>query len=468
MKLDLTEIKKRFQPRSVLAFTIESGRVIVGVASNRNGEGAISNVQSIPVGADEIVKEPEKSAAKITAALDASGIRHRRCVVCVPPAWALATSIDLPAVTGEDLRGYLELCAEREFSTAVSELKLACHPYTMPDGRRRAMLAAVSAKRLDAVGKMLAAAGCRPVSISLALDECLQTGKPGLYFLANGTHTDVIVAAGGGIVSMRSLSVSAESEGDAFDRASFCREIRITLGRLPDTVRQQVRSARFAGTPASAARLCNETRESLLQLGLEKVECISPDEGAVAVESAASQAATAYLHGRPVAFEFVVAEVNQWEEMMRRIDSNRSRWIILAAFVLILLPMLVFFIRARMEDHLEAEWNAMKRNVSELDLLQQKIHRFRPWFEPAPQILQGMESVVSAFPDQGDVWAKSIQVTEGYKITCTGFARSQSALLAMLDRLRARPDVASVQVQQMRGDKPVQFSFTCKWNPKHD
>ena len=38
--------------------------------------------------------------------------------------------------------------------------------------------------------------------------------------------------------------------------------------------------------------------------------------------------------------------------------------------------------------------------------------------------------------------------------------------LAMLARLRARPDVTGVQVQSVRGEKPVQFSFTCKWIPR--
>jgi hypothetical protein len=38
--------------------------------------------------------------------------------------------------------------------------------------------------------------------------------------------------------------------------------------------------------------------------------------------------------------------------------------------------------------------------------------------------------------------------------------------MSTLERLRQRPDVSEVQVQQMRGDNPLQFSFTCKWNPR--
>ena len=74
---------------------------------------------------------------------------------------------------------------------------------------------------------------------------------------------------------------------------------------------------------------------------------------------------------------------------------------------------------------------------------------------------------MGAFPEGGDVWAKSIEIDENSKVTCSGFARSQGALLPVLDRLRGRPDVTEVQVQQMRGANPVQFTFTFK-SGNHD
>jgi len=459
MNLNIAELRKRFQPSTALALTLASGEISVSFLAGEGGK--VSRTLSIPVGAEEICRDPEKAGAKLAAALDEAGIRSRRCVVCIPPGWALSASTDLPDVGAEDLRSYLELCAEREFPVAVNELRLAHSPYVLPDGTRRATLAAVPAKRMEALEKMLETAKCRPVSVSLSLDDCLLESKPALFFLANGTHTDVVVTAGGGVVSMRSLASSPDSGETPFDPVSFNREIRITLGRLPEAIRQQVREARFGGTPSSAQKLCAETRDQLIRLGMEKVECPSGD--AAGMPAAAVGAAEFFLQGKPVAFEFVVPEVNRAQVLFRKFDSRQHRWIVAAAAGIILLPVLVMFIRNLQENHLVSRWDGMKKNVAELDALQQKIHKFRPWFEPAPQVLQVMESVVAAFPEQGDVWAKSVQVTEGYKVTCTGFARNQPALLAVLDRLRARKNVTAVQVQQMRGDNPVQFSFTCKW-----
>jgi hypothetical protein len=152
--------------------------------------------------------------------------------------------------------------------------------------------------------------------------------------------------------------------------------------------------------------------------------------------------------------------------VLRQLDDKRRRWIVLAAVAAIVLPVLTYFIRSRIESSLASEWKAMAGNVAELEALQGRIRQFRPWFEPAPQALAMIEGLTSAFPEGGDVWAKSVQFTDGSKVTCAGFAKSQAALMSTLERLRKRADVSDVQVQQMRGDNPLQFSFTYKWAPR--
>ena len=105
----------------------------------------------------------------------------------------------------------------------------------------------------------------------------------------------------------------------------------------------------------------------------------------------------------------------------------------------------------------------MSGKVTSVEKLQQRIRLFRPWFESAPQTLQILEALDGAFPELGEVWAKSVQVSDGAKITCVVFARNQAAMLAFLNRLRTHPEVSAVQVQQQRGENPIQFSMTCKW-----
>jgi hypothetical protein len=349
-------------------------------------------------------------------------------------------------------------------------LRLGYCVYTLSGGQPRATLAVVSAKRLKAVETLVETLGKKLVSVSLALADALTDPQPTLHFQANGSHTDVIITGGGGaIAALRSLASPMGTAEVPFDPGAFCREVRITLGRLPISIRKEVIQAQFGGSQESARRLCLEIRGDLQRMGISAPDC---DEAAadpdVSNPGAAAAAAGRLLRGEAVPFEFVVPEVRRWEATLTRLNIQKNRRYAGAVVVVILLPLFLFFVRSEIESHLNNEWSAMRDNVAELDALQQKIHRFRPWFNPAPETLQALESLIAAFPEQGDVWAKNIQITSGYHVTCTCFARNYSVLQPMLDRLRARPGITGLQVGQTRGDKPVQFSITYLLQPPHE
>ena len=317
---------------------------------------------------------------------------------------------------------------------------------------------------------MLAAANRRALSVSLALGDTLTQPAPMLHLLAAPGQTEVVVTAeGGGVAALRSLP-GPEAPGDeaaepsalqpglgeetpAFDPAGFARELRITLGRLPQAVSQQVRRARFGGDPAAAARLRAATQETLARMGLETAD--APDGAAARTASdTAERAAVLALRRGAVPFEFVIPQPRRWEAAFVRYNTRRYRWIAGIAAALIILPILGFFVRSEQESHLEKQWAAMSGNVADLDALQTAIRRFRPWFEPLPQNLQVLETLFNAFPEQGDVWAKSIQIKAGGAVVCTGFARNRPAILTLTDRLRKSEGVSGVQTQVHPGGKP--------------
>ena len=480
----MNRVRQQVQTRSILALTVSAGRIDVArVRGPVTGELISKRFDAVKVGAEEVLRNPERAGAALAAALEAAGLREKRCAVAVPPAWALTASTDLPTVDPDDLRGYLELRAEREFSIPTSELRIGFSAYQLPDGSQRATLAALPAKRIEAVEAMLAAAGRRATSLTLDLDDCFHAERvagaaTNLHFLADGGYADVVVLTGGGVAALRTLPgpsgkpVAAEDDAneaanpgalgalgtvpgsDAFNPTAFCREVRITLGRLPTAVQDQVKAADFGGEPAAARELCETTREGLRRMGIE-----SPTDGAAMRERPAPpRSATRHLRRQTVPFEFIVPKPRRWELWIHRINTKKGRRISVGIAAIILLPMLLFFIRSEQESGLEKRWARMNASVNELDALQQKIRKFRPWFDRKPTSVQLLESLFAAFPEGGDVWAKSIQIN-GTKVTCTGFARNQPAFLAMLDRLRHRPDVTNLQTQQIRNENPVQFTI---------
>ncbi len=489
-KANVARLKKRLQPRAALALTLEADRIAVSLVRlhvDDDGRDVIP-VSSVPIGADDVYKNPEKAGGILAAALEAAGLREKRCAVCVPPAWALVASAELPAVAPDDLRGYLELRAEREFPIALSELRLGHSPYTLPDGTRRATLAALPSRRLEAVETMLAAAGRRALSVSLALGDTLAADggdpAPALHFLASPGHTDVIVTAGGGVAALRSLPgpaadtvqpeegsslLATETPSAVFDPVAFARDIRITLGRLPQAVSQGVRLARFGGAPESAARLRREIRDNLWRMGIETLED-EPAEGFSMPDAAnltAENAAALRLRRDFVPFEFVVFQPHRVEALYTRYNTQFYRRVAAVAACVIFLPAFAFFARGQYESHLTSQWEGMRDNVADLDGLQQKIRRFRPWFDPNPVTVQTLEGLFDVFPETGDVWAKSIQVNSAGAVTCTGFAKTQKALIDLTERLRKKPGVSAVTLKNQRSENPIQFTFTCQWGGAH-
>jgi hypothetical protein len=470
MKLNLSSIQDKFRAASVLTITIESDRLILDLIKRQNGSCVL--LQSVPLSlsAESIVQNAEAAGKNLATALASAKIRERQCVVCLPPQWALAAQIDLPALETEDLYGYLELQAERKFPMPASELKLAYCPYTTPEGHRKASLAAISSKRVDAVKQMLEAAGCKTVSISLGLDFCInQNGNQNsgsIQFLANGNHIDFVVSAGGGIVGLRSLPFpSSQSTDKTIDPKWLYQELRMTLGKLPQDMVKEVREVHFPKSFPSIETKAREIQEVLHQLNIQGgIIGSKTNTGSLSIKTA-----DRYLHKKPVAFEFITSQNSQFETILKWFGPKRRRWIVLTPIVLLAIPMIAFVVQSNKENQLQAEWKKMKPSVDALDVLQNKLRQFRPWFNPAPQSIQILDGLMSIFPEQGDVWAKSIEIKENSKIVCEAFSKTEPARLEFLERLRKRPEVTELAVQQIHGGKTSQqFSFTFIWKQKNE
>src|SRR4051812_49364666 len=192
--VDLAELQKRFQNRAVLAISLETTEIAVALMRREPNEVRAAASCTVPIGADAAFADPERAGNALMEALEQAKIREKRCVVCVPRRWALTSTAEMPEVEGEDLKAFLELRAEREFSASAGELRLSHSAFTLGDGKQYATLAGIPAKRLEAVQRMLEVAGCRAVSIALGLDRSARLGDngPALQFIANCDYVDLV------------------------------------------------------------------------------------------------------------------------------------------------------------------------------------------------------------------------------------------------------------------------------------
>jgi hypothetical protein len=472
------ELRARWRLPAVLAVTVQSNCVAVDFVRRENGGSRVLRSIALNRGAASVLADPEGAGGELQRLLRAEGIQEHRCVVCVPPGWALSAATELPEIADEDLTAFLELRAEREFPLPVGELLLAHSPFQVADSPRLATVAGLPRRKVDAVRTMLESAGCRAVSISLALDpawaEQSRNEHSGVNVLVNGNHVDLVVVTGGGVAALRSIpaadNVAEGHPGVSGERLG--RELRITLGRLPSGVRSGLSKVRFIGPAESTTAVFDASQVVLHRLGLQGLVPAGPRAaervGADPAPAIGVAAAERHLQGKPILFEFVAPETSRWQLVVRRYDTRRNRWLAAAVAACVLLPVLGVGLRARTEARLAREWRAMQDTVSELEKIQGDNRRFRPWFSGGSPNVDVLHGLVSAFPESGEVWAARIDLKDDSAVACSGFARDNTAWMAFLDRLGKQPGVTQLQVRSVLGEKPLKVEFGFAWNPRHE
>jgi len=101
--------------------------------------------------------------------------------------------------------------------------------------------------------------------------------------------------------------------------------------------------------------------------------------------------------------------------------------------------------------------------VSDLSALQDQVQLYRPWYDDSYPALSILRQLTMAFPRDGVVTAKAIEIHNGNQVTCTGIATDNAAWLQMLDQLRATAGISGVTVEQERGKAPMQFTIDFQW-----
>jgi hypothetical protein len=74
-----------------------------------------------------------------------------------------------------------------------------------------------------------------------------------------------------------------------------------------------------------------------------------------------------------------------------------------------------------------------------------------------------LAKITQAFPEEGVVTAKTLEIRDLSAVTCTGVAQDNQAFLNVLDRLRSVKEISDLKVDQVRGKTPMQFTFNFQW-----
>ena len=94
---------------------------------------------------------------------------------------------------------------------------------------------------------------------------------------------------------------------------------------------------------------------------------------------------------------------------------------------------------------LRSQWSGMSAKVHELEGVQDQIQQYRPWFDDSFRDLAILRQLSLAFPEDGAVTAKTIEIRDGNTVSCSGTARDNAALLAMQAKLRTADGVSELE-----------------------
>lgn len=467
------------RPSSLLGLSLD-GNLLTGVVLRRtNGSLVLSRKFSANLSLDPLTNDPELVGREIQNRLEEAGIRERRCAVCVPLSWALIVQTKLPELSEEDVPSFLQLEAERGFPYAPETLLISTSSFRTPAGESYVTQVAVPRESLSRFEKALKAARLKPVAFALgiaALQDPGSSSAPGVLALSLGeTGADLQVCLGGGVAGLRTLQdiLDTESGPKRAQPDVVAREIRIALGQLPGVVRDAVRQLRIFGRGPLAEQLAGELRSGVRAMGLtvDLVSAYAADEFGVRLPaetevSPAFSLAARQLLRRNQVFDFLPPKVAPWQRFAARYSSGKLVWAGATAAVVALILAALFLFQQWQLSRYRSEWAGMATTVNDLETMQQQIRKFRPWFDDSMRNLSILRRLTEAFPEEGIVSAKTVEIRDQSLVTCSGTAQDNQALLKTLDQLRATKEIGDVKVDQIRGSKPIQFTFNFHWGER--
>lgn len=484
MNINLQNLNPRNrQPGATLVgLAFDGSRLEVVEVHRTNGSAEIRKAFTATLSLDPLTNAPELVGREIRKILDEQGIRERWTTVCLPLNWALTLGTKLPDLPEPDIASFLQLEAERGLPygpeallTAHSRFRTGTDSWATTIGVPRTHLA-----RLEAV---LAAAQLRPASFSLgiaSLQPAVAAGTDGVLALVPGESNLVLqLTVGGGIAVLRTIEGAFDMEGAerTLQTDHVAREVRITLGQLAPEVRDAVKLVRVFGKSEDAEELAEMLTPRLETQGLkvEQIRTHPQNEFGVKLPantpvSPALALAMHRLAGNRTTLEFLPPKISAWQQLSSKYSSPRLVTVGATGGAIAAAVLLAFLVQQSMLWYWGHRWQSIEQQVYRLEDTQANIRKFRPWYDASFRELNILRRLTEAFPDDGTVSAKQIEIRDPNKpgelltVTCTGTARTRSALLKVKDKLAAARNVAEIHTQQERGTSPMEFTFDFKWS----
>ncbi len=450
-----------------LAVTSRSITAVEVVAANAGGRASRAAEFVFPDGLT--LQQPLPLGKALRRFLRREGFSASRCLIGMAANWLTAKEKTLPPGSGASIPGILSLMVEREYASERKELAFDYALGPEAAGERSALLVAAPQRILDQLMTMARAAGLTVTGItgSTMVLACSAEGPDDqdqliLHLFSQGA--ELAIRARGGLRMMRRLPLTVPADGRA-DRPSangWLRELTDEMRRVvallpggggePHAGRQLLVWDETHHAPA-VERLLSEQLALPVKVcerpaGLELGGAASPSAGAQF--SAAAAMALAGLRGRSPAVDLLHSRLSPARTLA---IGKKLAWAaaVVAALAVAGTVLALDWRHDRREAAaLKTRLEAMDQDLAQARDTIDKVTFARPWYDRRPSYLDCMQELTLAFPEEGLVWTTSLGVQEDMRVLLSGKAVSESAVLDVLDRLKANPKLSDIEPQYIR------------------
>jgi hypothetical protein len=435
---------------------------------------------AVPAGTS-LLDRPEAVGEALKAFLRERRFGASRAVVGVPARWMIALEKDVPPAADDQARALLRLQAERLAVAENGDMLFDFAGQADSSRATKVLLVGIQRQRVDAVERMLTAAGLDVVAITssaLALARGAngpERDRPMLLLGRQGA--EMVWRHDGAPKMLRHMSVAAVNGHGPVSVGPLGTELgrAVALTRMNGTTaaaRELMLWDTVGLSPAQVSELSERTGLTVRAADARKelgVESVNGQAGAADASSVAPALALAVAGTDRALLPVDFKRSRLMPQKTRRV-GRKTTWAFAAGlFVLVGIVALYWSVRTHETElaQLSSSLDAHKAEYKSAENMVGRVTYSRGFFDTRPPYLECMVDVTKAFPRESDqIWVTTLTLRENRKGQIQGKASSNETVRTVLEALKRNPKFAGVQLLDLRdaGGRTREVTFSIGFN----
>lgn len=457
--------------KHILVLSFNEDTVAVAQASLESNGYEIKHTATCPMDSTMTWDDPDGFGHSLRRFLKQEHMNAKSVLVGVPARWVVAKTVQIPPTKKENVPSLLQIQTEQAFSLNHHDLVFDYSARISETEPNKVLLAAMQRNRLDKISALAKAAGLHLISVtpSVAAMGVLSNGHAttcGVY--AQNEHCEMVLASNGVVNQIKHMATPLNNK----DPKSMAEDIQ-RLMLLAGTRTSEVVVWSDGSNPTETVSYLRQSlagsadvkvgREALTQTGrLHLGQTSSEYDGPLSMVAALD---------RPEAqlIDFLNSH------MVVKVTDHKPRimvWSAVAALIVIIGIMSLFYGLYQDQQVIKACEQKLEENAQVYDAvlaIRNNLSATAPWYTTRPQFLSSMNDVVSAFPDEGNIWVSSFILKQNGEGSISGEAVNSLAVIDVLDKLNALDTISdATPVGAIGTNRSDYASFSIRFNFKSE